>query len=377
MKLRRLLALFLVLLMAMTSGMTIAESTIVEDPQSLYDEEITHLKYIMNRPLAYEAQVFDQYYRLGGSTLRNVLLRDQTPDMLVDSLVELKGLREQLVSVVEDPEETCWYIWGDSMPEAADSGEYDYTKAWDSKGFVPFLVPYLLEDQSSAKGNLIVIAGGGFTMRTNDYEAYDVAKCFNALGYNAYVLQRRVAPSAEVDAVLDLQRSIRYLKYNAEALGIGAIENIAAVGFSGGSRTIQRQFENHYGDILPTVIYPEYVPDEIDKVNSDIDVAVMVYGFEELVTENANIPAVFMVVGQDDDEVAHKALEFYKSVHELVPTELHILADAYHGFGVGVGFNVETRRYEETVNALSWPNQADVFLQIQFGLIDQFVALGY
>ena len=61
----------------------------------------------------------------------------------------------------------------------------------------PFLVPYLVEDQLAAKGNMIVIAGGGYSSRGNAMEGYPIAEAFQDLGYNAYVLQRRVAPYSQ------------------------------------------------------------------------------------------------------------------------------------------------------------------------------------
>ena len=49
----------------------------------------------------------------------------------------------------------------------------------------PFLVPYLVEDQLAAKGNMIVIAGGGYSSRGNAMEGYPIAEAFQDLGYNA------------------------------------------------------------------------------------------------------------------------------------------------------------------------------------------------
>lgn len=105
----------------------------------------------------------------------------------------------------------------------------DFTaESYDNADMKPFLVPYLVEDQLAAKGNMIVIAGGGYSSRGNAMEGYPIAEAFQDLGYNAYVLQRRVAPYSQEDTWLDMQRAVRYLRYNADSLGLGGMDCIAA-----------------------------------------------------------------------------------------------------------------------------------------------------
>lgn len=48
-----------------------------------------------------------------------------------------------------------------------------------------------------------------------------------------------------------MQRAVRYLRYNADSLGLGGMDCIAASGFSGGSGTILGEVANLYGNVQP------------------------------------------------------------------------------------------------------------------------------
>lgn len=346
----------------------------------LFFSEMEQAKYIVNRPQAYEAEGFHAYYDLF-EALYWMVLNPQQPvtDDTIGMVYGLAEARSQLVQT-EDPEAGIWYIWGDDMAAAEDADTYDYSGSFDNEGFRPFLVPYLLKDQDTVKGNIIVIAGGGFYLRSNSYEGYAVAEKFNELGYNAFVLQRRVAPSEAIDASLDLQRSIRYLRYHADELGIAKTDDISACGFSGGGETIINMLSYCYGDELPTNTYEAYQADKVDQVNADISNALLIYGAfmdnenqAEDFLANPNLPAIFMCVGQEDIyEADTSSLALYTLAERTVPTELHVFSKAEHGFGADWGFNADTFQKIITENTTIWTQLADTFMQIQAGQIEQF-----
>ncbi|MDO4571944.1 MAG: hypothetical protein Q4C13_01145 [Clostridia bacterium] len=334
-------------------------------------EEVTEGVKITSRPYAYDADWFEQYSQAvtpliflthGGAVI---------PEAMSGLIDMSRTLRENVILAdgVSDPEDTVWYIWDDAMPEAADAAEYDYYGYLDEEGYRPFLTPHLQADQSTVKGNIILISGGGYYFRTNRWEAFPTADAFYELGYNVYILQRRVEPSLPIDSSLDLQRAIRYIRYHADALGIGRPEDIACCGFSGGGGTIQGAVEQLYGDIQPTRIYPDYACDEIDAVNSDMSAMLMVYSATTLQTDNPNIPDAFVVQGADDPlfsaETLYGAIASY--VELGVRYEQVVFSDAGHGFGCGFGLNSATYADEDIANVKVWPSLADTFLQITFG----------
>ena len=360
------------LILAMVSGYATSLAETSSDLVAQYQEELNYGRYINGRATAYEYDSFYQYcvfWRIAAYRDIETKGLDITEVERGQEIVDkLKQLRSQLVQVVDDPEDVCWYIWGDNMAQAPDAASYDYTHMFDGEGFQPFLLPYLLEDQTQVKGNVIIIAGGGFTQRCNDIEGYPVAEIFNDMGYNAYVLNRRVAPSPSIDSSLDLQRSIRYIRYHAEEYGIAQTDKIVTVGFSGGGLTIMNQLNTCYGDILPTAVYPDYVADEIDLVNSDYPVAMPIYGVVAgFTTENQNMPAFFLHAGTKDDFGRDGALAMVTTcVENDWPVQLYLACDAPHGESL-TGFTPATGSGTESVKVVV--PIIESFLDVQLGYV--------
>ena len=344
-----------------------------------YESALLEARYITARPKAYTWESFVPYYR-AANILMFAYEADNKPvdDEAMELVRSLPKLKEGLVQVAE-PEDTVWYIWGDRMPEAPDADSYDYYYCFDYKGFKPFLIPYMLPDQSRVKGNVIVVAGGGFAQRWNQTEGYPMAEEFNKLGYNAFVLQRRVEPSTHEDAFLDLQRAIRYIRFHAEEYGIAKIEHIATAGFSGGGSTIVGQIENCYGHVKPDAIYPDYVPDEIDELDSDYEVAMPIYGGwcpDPAKTENRNFPSIFAAVGARDHLQPGRRMERlffdYLYTNPEIDMELHVFAGTPHGFGTGKGVGPEHHIDGPAFyGADNWMKLADDFMNVRFGYVPQ------
>lgn len=322
--------------------------------------ELYNYKLIRNIPTAYEGSGWEEYWR-SGNLLANLTAEVVTAETfsIVQNAIDAREAMTQTTSFAE----CVWYIWGEETPIKNSAALAFDEKSWDSEDFAPFLVPYLLGNQSEVKGNLIVIAGGGYTQRNNTLEGYPVAEAFNELGYNCYVLQRRVAPYAAEDAWMDLQRAVRYLRYNAEQLGIGGMDCVMAAGFSGGGSTISGTVSNLYGSLQPTIYDDVYTPDEVDAENSDLDYAFIIYGpiddpladrseFDGWTTENPNLPEVFIAAGYDDTMCTpEQSIALAKYLEEKTRVELHLFANTLHGFGVGT----------EGTNATYWIPMADVF----------------
>lgn len=335
----------------------------------IYLKEMREAKYIISRAPAYEKSGFYPYYVVAVQLLFGFESnKQQMDDAVYEMVCRLKELREKLVLVVSDPEDVAWYIWGDKMPQEPNADDYDYYYTFDYKGFKPFIVPFLLKDQTKVKGNIIDIAGGGFSQRWHQTEGYCIAEEFNKLGYNVFVLQRRVEPSLPVDAFLDLQRSIRFIRYQAEKLGIGATDRVATVGFSGGGMTIIGALEKAYGFIKPNAIYHDYIPDAIDDVNSDYQSAMIIYGgLRPFASENPNLPAFFAAVGIKDS-MYRGMLNFFASLDpDAVTAELHVFPEAAHGFGTGKGYGAEIPKLGY-IGADEWIHLADIFTEVEFGI---------
>ena len=350
-----------------------------------YMKRAERIKYLMARPTAFDWDSFLPFFR---HAIRLVFEMEGQHCVLEESVRELEKAEAAAKDLVQlcDPEETCWYLWGDNMPQSKDVASADFFYEFDYPSFRPFLIPYLLKDQARVKGNLIAIAGGGYSQRWNQSEGYAIAKAFNQLGYNAFVLQRRLQPWAKEDCFIDLQRAVRYLKYYAAEKGIGAIENIATAGFSGGGGTIIGQLEEFYSHELPTKLYPDYVPDEIDAVDADYKVAMPIYGgFGLGDTKNTHLPAMFFAVGAKDHLMLNPALgrhsfgRFFEMMkeHPEIDLELHVFADTPHGFGTARGEDKDIHDHMGTVGTDRWIELAEDFMMVNFGIIDRHYAMGH
>ena len=285
----------------------------------------------------------------------------------VDLAVEA---RENLIltSTIED---RVWFLWGDAIPvmdgENYTEEELDLSME-DAYGSEPIIIKYLLDNPSEAKGNIILVSGGGFAQRGNKSEGYPAAEVFNELGYNCFLLQRRVEPYSEMDIFMDYQRAVRLVKYYVELEGYGGADMIAGTGWSGGGGTILGAINNCYGDLIPNDIgASNYVADEIDEINSDLDVAMIIYGaLDPVMNEsNTNLPAFYICTGTADAMVDPAGSQtLYDYVSPKVPAILNLIEGAPHTFGVGTIALGSDGIIPETAE---WPSQADEFMQENLG----------
>ena len=154
---KKLFVLLLAALMLCACALASAEMT-KEEIQTLFDSEMHEARYITQRGKAYEYEPFQRYLSFWFQKVWSVTDYKKIPITDVENaeeiLTTLRSLREQLVQVVDDPESVAWYIWGESMPQAAGADAYDYTCAYDEAGLThqeqAFLKEYKLAQRRRA-----------------------------------------------------------------------------------------------------------------------------------------------------------------------------------------------------------------------------------
>jgi acetyl esterase/lipase len=262
---------------------------------------------VRNFPTLYEKDAWEAAQN-AGSLMMNIhpdALSDVNKEQILAARAAVADLKNhQLKPFSDGINGEVIYIWGDKMPVTTPAEDlqfplvnYEGEAIYDNADFVPYIIPYLLENPGEAKGTIIVLSGGGNSSRSNPNEGYRVAPGFNELGYNCILLQRRVLPYNNDDIVMDLQRTVRFVKYHAQEWGIDLEGTLLAVsGYSGGGGNIRTMLQKFYGDITPDQFDPSYVCDEIDAVNSDVDVAHIIYSAGKLETENPHLPHLFIAV---------------------------------------------------------------------------------
>ncbi|MBQ4265313.1 MAG: hypothetical protein IJB85_07360 [Clostridia bacterium] len=376
---KKILALALAAILALFAFAAIAEENpyTLEEFKALVEEELSVARDVVYYPHAFEGdfeQLYVNFHKLSRSRYETVAPATEAGVVLghYDLYKNLKEIRESMVQIAE-PASTVWDIWEDDMAVENPLPTEGWEISYDNPGFRPFLNPYLLEDQSQVKGNVVIIAGGANTHRNNVVEGYPVAEFFNANGYNAYVLQRRVNPYAQVDQVLDLLRSIRYIRYYAEEKGIAKTDVMITCGFSAGAMNIMQAIVAV--NQTPDQVYADYVCDAIDACDASQTIALPIYGpFGTDILGGAGnldfsnvekLPALFGAFGHKDGVGGM----IYPSIAELAKTfpefSLYIAPDAPHGVGLGTG----TRNY---VNAFTqyaqWPQMAINFIESRLDL---------
>ncbi|MEG1756649.1 MAG: dienelactone hydrolase family protein [Clostridia bacterium] len=363
----------------LTKAPTKAESTIVEIPVTgqVYDL----FDYLWNLPANASDEEFAKYAVRDFKFVQSIepIVSEESYINLYGASVRLKqkkdGAKEGFIEALgalalkQSVADGVYFLWdAENMPllNGEQFSEEELDKGpLDSYGFVPLLVKCLLANPTTAKGNIILCSGGGMTNRSNDGEAYPAISVFNNLGYNVFVLQRRIRPYSDEDIFMDQQRAIRIVRYYAEQEGWGGQDMIAACGWSGGAATVIGAVNNLFGDRNPTYYDSSYIPDAIDAVNSDLDVALPIYGGAlDDKGENTNLPAFYTCVGSEDNVVGPEGttLLYEVAIARGVDAAMNIFEGAGHGFGVG-----QEGAIKSTPECATWPGIADAFMQAHLG----------
>ena len=226
----------------------------------------------------------------------------------------------------------------------------------------------------NAKATFIVCPGGGYKYKA-DYEGRTVAEAFHALGYNTAVLDYRCVPYTRDDALEDAKRAIRFVRANAEMLGIKS-DKVVIGGFSAGGHLSTRaatQFD--YGN--------PNSEDVVERFSARPDAAIIAYGNiidseknQHNPTGREKTPAdkvkadstpMFMWMTRTDQLLS--PLTLYKMAEALqknnVPYEAHVFDNGPHGMGLCNGTNPDPIVPVDT-HVGYWVTLADEWMQRLF-----------
>lgn len=138
---------------------------------------------------------------------------------------------------------------------------------------IPYIIPHLVEDSKHA---VLVLSGGGFAYKTIDGSkngGVAIAERLNKNGISAILLHYRTNPYKFPIPMLDLQRAIRFLKFNRDEYGFDE-NNLHLMGFSAGAYVVASFINQYMGrDNFPS----DYEKDEIDAESDSINKAAFIY----------------------------------------------------------------------------------------------------
>lgn len=244
-------------------------------------------------------------------------------------------------------------IWKDEVP--------GFDKNINQKE--PSLESYIIGGKE-LRPAIIVCPGGGYEFKA-PHEGGPIAEWLNSIGVSAFVLDYRVAPYRHPYPLLDLQRAIRYVRYNHKEFNVDP-NRIGVLGFSAGGH-LAASLSVHFDYDM------DYSKDEIDKVSARPDMSVLCYPVINL-TEYAHVGSRNNLLGEDaseelinfmcvekqvkkdtpqtfiwttapDDTVPMENSLLYVTAlkKNKVPFEIHVFPEGGHGLGLRDDFPYVTR----------------------------------
>ncbi len=225
---------------------------------------------------------------------------------------------------------------------------------------------------------ILICPGGGYGGLAMDHEGTQIAAWMNRLGLVACILdyRHRGKGYGHPAPMLDAQRGIRWIRSNAESLGVDS-SKIGIIGFSAGGHlasTVSTHFD--LGDAKAN--------DPIDKFSCRPDFSILCYGVLQFGTSATHLGSQRNLLGNDADPKLIESLSNDKQVtantpptflwhtHEdsVVPpqnsaayylalkqnnvdAELHIFQKGRHGVGLAKGIS----------GTQAWPMLCEEFLE--------------
>nr|WP_221774654.1 sialate O-acetylesterase [Pelagicoccus albus] len=200
---------------------------------------------------------------------------------------------------------------------------------------VPAISLYLASSGDSTAPTFIVCPGGGYSYLAYNKEGVETAAWLNSLGLNAAILKYRT-PNNREGAFQDVQRAVRLLRSNADALGLDEA-SIGVIGFSAGGHLSARASALHGRNSYEAI-------DEVDEFSSRPDFTILVYpayldnrdgAISEDFTQLDDVPPTLIVHSEDDEsfvlgsKLYDAELTKAGSAHEYI-----LYQTGGHGFGL-------------------------------------------
>lgn len=237
-------------------------------------------------------------------------------------------------------------IWDKSVPYCT-----------EKESDIPVLIPYLIQNK---KNNpcIIVFPGGGYTTRAN-HEKEPISLWLNEIGISSFVLEYRVFPYKYPVPFLDAQRSIRFIRFNAEKFNVdphrigvigfsagGHLASLVGVHFDYGNKNAEDPIENipSRPDLLilcyPVISFTEFPHQGCIKnlLGENYSKKLCEYLSSEKQVKKDTPPSFIWHTQSDEVVPVQHSLMFASSLKEKnIDFELHIFEKGPHGLGLAKG----------------------------------------
>ena len=266
---------------------------------------------------------------------------------------------ETVLHTTPDPTEIqALYLWEEGNVPARTTVPQNWS-GFDSPDFRPYVTAIPVREGTQPKGAVVLLAGGAFQTRANYTDTLPTAAHLRELGFQTFIVDYRLRPYTQQEGALDVARAVRFIRQNAGIYGIDP-QDIAVMGYSAGGIQAGEFLLNFDGDVLPTVLDPDYVPDALDAVPAYASAAGMIYSFygrlsvasmDEEALRAGDLPPTFYCYGTEDPFYRQFQAQYDLMQQVGVTTKRIVLQDWPHGFGGDGGWVADYAQWLEQVFA--------------------------
>ena len=217
-------------------------------------------------------------------------------------------------------------LWPEGAPGATGSTDEDK----------PALIPFIPEASTRNGAAILVVPGGGFTIRAVDHEGVLVAQWFKEQGITAFLLRYRLRPLyTRTDWVKDGQRAMQYIRSHATEYHIST-DRVGTVGFSAGANLIADM-------VLNASPVKAQATDPLERFPTKPDFMILAYGSAQIPANVdsatvSSLPPTFMYGTEEDAGSLKGMIEMYSRLFRAaVPVEAHFFQNGVHGSGFAIG----------------------------------------
>lgn len=217
-------------------------------------------------------------------------------------------------------------LWPNGAPGATGTSDEDK----------PAIIPFIPDATKRNGAAVLVVPGGGFTIRAVDHEGVLVAQWLKRHGITAFLLRYRLQPIyTRVDWVKDGQRAIQYIRSHASEYQIST-HRVGAIGFSAGANLIVDM-------ALNAVAGKADATEPLDHLPTRPDFMILAYGAMRIPptvdsAALASAPPTFMYGTAEDRGSMQGMMKLYERLFQAgVPVESHFFRNGIHGSGFAMG----------------------------------------
>jgi len=217
-------------------------------------------------------------------------------------------------------------LWPDGAPGATGISDEDKLA----------VIPFVPEASKRNGAAILVVPGGGFTIRAVDHEGVLIAQWLKDHGITAFLLRYRLRPIYDrTDWVKDGQRAMQYIRSHSTEYHLST-NRVGAIGFSAGANLIADMTMN-------TISTQRNATDPLDQFSSKPDFMILGYGSIRILGNVdsiavAGLPPTFMYGTAEDRSSNGGMQEMFSRLYRAgVPVEAHFFQNGIHGTGFALG----------------------------------------